>query len=60
MPKPLLQLALDTFDLPPALAPLQQAAPTKLLRALGGKRVENPFKRVVRFDKLTTDVEQVE
>jgi len=27
MPKPLLQLALDTYDLPSALAPLQQAAP---------------------------------
>ena len=27
MPKPLLQLALDTHDLPSALAPLQQAAP---------------------------------
>ena len=27
MPRPLLQLALDTFDLPSALAPLQQAAP---------------------------------
>ena len=27
MPKPLLQLALDTFDLPSALAPLQRAAP---------------------------------
>ena len=27
MSKPLLQLALDTFDLPSALAPLQQAAP---------------------------------